>query len=258
MVIVTKLVGGLCNQMFQYAVARSLSVKNNCTCYVDISEFKIYGVHPYSLNKFNITENIWQGGNLPIYREKYFQYDPNVLSINSDTKLWGYWQTEKYFKDIREVLLKELTLKETLSSQNINTATHIKNTNSVSVHFRRKDYVNHENFVQLDMDYYNKAIQQFDNPILFVFSDDIEWAKNNFKPKQQVHFIDYNINQGWLDLYLTTQCKHHIMANSSFSWWGAWLNTNPNKKIIYPAHWFKGANLKLDTRDLIPTGWTKI
>jgi hypothetical protein len=258
--IVTKLVGGLGNQMFQYSVARSISIRTNTELYIDNAEFKRYTVHPYTLNNFNITENIWHDTkHISTYKEKAFNYDESVKNINTDIRLMGYWQTERYFTDIRDVLLKDFTLKTPLTDiANTDILNKINKTNSVSVHFRRGDYINHENYVSLNMDYYHTAIRQYDNPTLFVFSDDIDWVKSNFNSEHETHYIDFNRGKGWNDLYLTSQCKHNIMANSSFSWWGSWLNTNKKKLVICPTQWFKGANLKFDTIDMIPKDWLRL
>ncbi|MFH1461878.1 MAG: alpha-1,2-fucosyltransferase [bacterium] len=284
--IITKLQGGLGNQMFQYAIGRFLAQKNKTELKLDLSFYCNKQNEPqriYSLENFNIKENIatqkeiedfekyknksgWKHffyksffTNDSIYvKEKQFNFDPKVLKTYDNSYLDGYWQNEKYFKSIENIIRENFTLKNKLPDNLQNILTKIKNPNSISLHIRRGDYVNKENYNVLPIEYYNEAIkiitEKNSDIHLFIFSDDIVWAKNNLNTEFPITFI-YG-NKDYQDLILMSLCKHNIIANSSFSWWGAWLNSNPNKIVIAPKKWFN--KTEINTEDLIPKSWIKI
>jgi len=288
--IITKLQGGLGNQIFQYTFGKSLAKKNNTDLKLDLSFYNDKQNNlqrNYSLKYFNTKENIaldketkklkkneWKDGrrsffhnlffaNKSIYiKEKQFNFDKKILKTTEDIYLDGYWQSEKYFKDIEKIIKKELTLKERLSNRAKEIAKEIKNSNSISIHVRRGDYVknprtnSHHGLCSIS--YYEKSIkkitQQTQNTHFFIFSDDIKWAKKNLKTSSPTTFVEDSKDHE--DLILMSLCKHNIIANSSFSWWGAWLNNNPNKIIIAPQKWFNDP--KRNTVDLIPKSWIRI
>jgi len=280
--IIIKLQGGLGNQMFQYAIGRFLAEKNKTELKLDLSFYNEQQIEPqrkYSLEYFNIIENITGGKDLKkikkgikklvylIYKvflaetfvytkENFFHFDSNILKIKGDVYLDGYWQSEKYFQSIEEIIHKEFTLKNKLQKEDL--INKINNSNSVSIHIRRDDYTNKKNYYVLTIEYYKEAIkiikEKNQNIHLFVFSDDINWVKNNLKTEFPITFIDGN--KDYEDLILMSMCKHNIIANSSFSWWGAWLNQNPHKIVIAPKKWFNKP--EINTKDLIPESWLKI
>lgn len=194
--------------------------------------------------------------------EQYFYFDPNLLKAPKNVYLEGYWQTEKYFKDIENIIRQEFTLKNNVSIENKKYADIIRNTEAVSIHIRRGDYISNSTTNQYhgvcSLDYYYNAIekltQMISKPHFYIFSDDIEWNKRNLSiSKHPVTFIEHlESSRSYEDLWLMSLCKHYIMANSSFSWWGTWLSRNFNKIIIYPQKWF---NIDLNTNDLIPESW---
>jgi len=199
---------------------------------------------------------------ITIFNEKSFSYDPGINKLSGDVYLNGFWQSEKYFKDIREILLKEFSLKVKLSGA----AESLKNKissdeQSVSIHFRRGDYVHLASAIAhhgaKDLDYYSDAItsikQFLNDPSFYIFSDDINWVKENFKIENAPYVEGLKSHE---DLELMKTCQHNITANSSFSWWGAWLNNNPEKKIIAPKQWFKDPSI--NTTDLIPASWLRV
>jgi hypothetical protein len=288
--ITVKLKGGLGNQMFQYAFGRSLSHKNNSRLVLDInfllvqSRKKGFTLRQYSLSSFNIIENKTLLSKLAeislpklllkinnklvkiknkLKLEKII-YENNYLNNNLNNKriyLDGYWQEETYFKEIENIIIKEFTLKKTSK-----TAEKIKNlikgkNNPISIHIRRGDYVSNpkilSQFGLCSIDYYKKAIkylnEKVDNPTFFVFSDDINWAKQNLKIKNTFFISNPKINEAE-DIMLMSQCKHHIIANSSFSWWGAWLSNNSDKIVIAPNKWFN----QDPNKNIVPKNWKKI
>lgn len=294
--IITKLQGGLGNQMFQYALGRHLSLKNKQSLNLDISPLNqnIPGItkRDYGLSVFNIEESfatkeevawfkkfqrkpgkVWFLYNrLFVDKKKYvqegqFHFNPDILKLKSPVYLDGYWNTEKYFRDIRDVLLKDFQIKTPLSGKNEEISEQIVSTDSVSVHIRRGDYANDPktNLIwgNLGEEYYSKAFDfiknKVNNPKLFVFSDDIPWVKTNLPLPFEGMYIDWNDDKNaFEDLRLMSLCKHHIIANSTFSWWGAWLSENSDKIVIVPEQWFNTKKPATDTKDVIPESWIKI
>lgn len=261
--IVTRLIGGIGNQMFQYAAGRAVAYRTGQSLKLDISAFgKIDKKREYSLFPFNIIEDFATPKdiiNIKVYREPHFEFDPNALNMVGNTYMIGYWQSHKYFKNISNIIKRDFTLKEEINTKILFS---ILTNNSVSLHVRRGDYISDEATNAFhgacSMRYYNKAIGEVGNrikdPHFFVFSDDINWCKNEFAPNYPVTFVEKN--KDFEDLYLISKCKHHIIANSAFSWWGAYLSSNLNKIVIAPGQWFNKADL--DTRDLLLNRWLKL
>ena len=191
-------------------------------------------------------------------------YIPTLLEPDGKRLfLLGYWQTEYYFSDIRNEILHVFHFNETLLSSNTEIMkSDIMSCESVSIHVRRGDYLSEEN---KDMyggictaEYYQKAInlilEKLQTPIFYVFSNDMDWVRKNLDVPNPV-FVDFNQGvDSWQDMFLMSQCKHNIIANSSFSWWGAWLNQNPTKIVISPSR-FINSNYP---SDIIPEAWIRL
>ncbi|MBU3010021.1 alpha-1,2-fucosyltransferase [Polaribacter vadi] len=251
--IIVRIVGGLGNQMFQYAYAKSLQQKG-FDVQIDISKFKTYKLHGgYQLDKYNIDLEIADTfttflGKIKIkknVREKSLLFDENLFSLNGNEYVKGYYQTEKYFKYIRSILINQFVIQQKLSESTLVYANEIfKFSNSCAVHIRRGDYISDKKANNIhgtcDLDYYHKAIdiikEKHKNAHFFVFSDDIAWTKENLNIENSTYINNKTIPHE--DLYLMSLCKNNITANSSFSWWGAWLNQNENKTVISPKKWF--------------------
>jgi hypothetical protein len=278
--------------MFQYALSFSLAKKNNSICKLDFSGFSSYKLHKYSLNHLNIhldqaTESEinnlknppvsiktkiknklgFSGRQLDPHHivEKDFSFDQNILNLRGDYYLDGYWQSEKYFIDYQDLIRDEFKVKSNPDIVNNEYIDKIANCDSVSIHIRHGDYLTNKKTKSvhgvLPLEYYHKAIdimeKQLQNPNYFVFSDDIEWARTNIRKDIPIFFLDHNnAENNYEDMRLMSTCKCNIIANSSFSWWGAWLNNNPDKLVIAPQKWF-GENTK-ETKDLIPENWVRI
>jgi len=271
--IIINLRGGLGNQMFQYAFGRKLSLKNNDVLKLDIDGLKraneigdIY--RPFSLGRFAIHKNIatseevlrlkypygifsklWRWVKLHILKQANILWHPPALNKKGDIFLDGYWQSPKYFNDIREILLKEFYLSDSLGDYGENIAQQIQNTDSVSVHVRRGDYTKNtrviKDFGMCSEKYYQQASDHIKNniqdPTYFIFSDDIKWVKENLPIADKSVFVsDLSLTDS-SELFLMSQCKHNIIANSSFSWWAAWINNNQEKIVIAPTPWFENA-----------------
>lgn len=200
-------------------------------------------------------------GNTCLQTKPYF-FDKSLFRNTSYYCYNGYFQNEKYFKFFREDILNIFSLKEPLDEKNQSVLDVIKSTNSVSVHVRRGDYVTLESASKFHglcpIEYYEKAInyiaKQVKNPHFFLFSDDIGWVAKNLKINHSYTVIDFNQGKGYADLELMKNCKHNIIANSSFSWWGAWLNENPQKIVVAPEKW---TAQKVEKCDIIPRRWKK-
>ena len=291
--IVIRLNGGLGNQFFQYALGRRLSIERQTILRFDLGTFESDPQREYELYHFN-TAGVpiskqelhrflwWHGSKITKvcyealqFRKAYYRrtvvnertpaYDPNILKVPETVYLSGYWQSEKYFLDIQNIIRQDFTFKveQDLKSQEV--ARMIKNTQSVSIHMRRGDYVSNVETNRVhgicDLDYYKQCVskiaEKISNPHFFVFSDDPDWVTTNFHLNYPVTFVVHNdASRNYEDLRLMSMCKHNIIANSSFSWWGAWRNQNQEKLVFAPKKWFNDP--KLDTKDLIPCGWEKL
>lgn len=272
--IVVKLIGGLGNQLFQYAVAKALSIEKKQSLHLDISEFQFYKIRNYALDSFNIKTKIYKKPN-PIvnriksffeshfhYKEIDFGYNEGLVSIEAKhIFLDGYFQSERYFEMYKNIIRDELLITKPLKKTTQKMLKDIAEENSVSIHFRRGDYLDIELHNTDKEEYYKLAIatilSKIDHPVFYVFSDDIEWVKENFKILHKTIFVDFNDEMSCFeDLKLMSSCKHNIIANSSFSWWGAWLNENSDKIVIAPKIWFNDSTT--NTSDIIPSDWIKL
>lgn len=287
--IISRLQGGLGNQMFQYALGRRLALDRNVPLKLDLRWYRSHTDRCYLLNRFNIsadiasTEEIKQKQILknrklgkiseavlrhspfyylfPTVREKNISFDPHILKARTDAYFIGYWQSEYYFKSISPTIQTDYQLKNPLSNESLNFLQLIKSTTSISVHIRRGNYLNNPRHGTCSLDYYQNAhnfiLCQFRNPDFFIFSDDLKWAKENLNNAKTTHFVDLKTAEKDVEeLILMSTCKHQIIANSTYSWWGAWLNTNPYKVVIAPKQW--STDSKQDTSKLIPKSWIQL
>ena len=280
--IIAKIKGGLANQLFQYAVGRAVAVHHKVPLKLDITIFETYKLHSgYRLDQFAIhadiaTENeiinLKGGNNLLssalrkvglVKRKSYFKekrgshFDASIFK-NNFIYLDGYWQNELYFSDIRELLLRELSPISSMNDLGNAYLEPIKNSHSVSLHVRRVDYLNLKNVGVLDVDYYMKSVEYIrsnvEKPIFFIFSDDLEWCKNSLGFLEGCIYVDRTQTE-IDDLKLMSFCQHNIIANSSFSWWGAWLNQNPKKTVIAPKSWLLN---NPGSSNVILSDWVKL
>lgn len=279
---IVRLMGGLGNQMFQYAFGKSLGkdVLYDISWFDEVKNKRNATQRIYELHNFNISTRfikvkkekilcpkfIRNTFNIPKYKNFIYEKSVNVFQpelLNKEGIFEGYFQTDKYFIDKREQIINDFTLKKPLNSINLTMLNEIKEQkNAVSLHVRRGDYVQNATVHFLcSSEYYQKAINlistKVQNPYFFIFSDDIDWVKENLKLQNKHKIININnVNNGYLDLELMKNCKHNIIANSTFSWWGAWLNNNPNKIVIAPEKWH--VNNQHGEWDTIPEKWIKI
>ncbi|GAB4039794.1 alpha-1,2-fucosyltransferase [Spirosoma jeollabukense] len=286
--IISRITSGLGNQLFQYAVARHLALKNKTALYLDLSYYKYqYDTdtpRAFKLGHFSVPYRILQQSpveylskatkllpnrSLPPFflflKEKHFHFDEQVLAARGQCiTLDGFWQSEAYFRENADTIRRELMLTGAPSPEFEAYQQQIRDASMpVSVHVRRGDYVNHPEFSQtfgfVGLDYYKQAIRQvtslLESPQFYVFSDDQAWVRQNLPlPDNTVFVQNTGPDSDVADLVLMSRCRHHIIANSSFSWWGAWLNPNPDKAVITPKHWYKNKP-DWNTKDLLPSTW---
>jgi hypothetical protein len=292
--ITVKLKGGLGNQLFQYAFGRAVSLKLETPLILDVSQFEdqefgdLY--REFQLNYFNIqakTSNANSNSRIDlvkVYFDKVIDtiknianpyngyiFEPKNLEAKDGSTLNGRWQSEKYFSDIETTLRHDLVLKEKLSEKAKLFKDRIKQVDdnggvSTSLHIRRCDFITdkYTNAYHgtLDLTYYYKAISTLQSKlcgkqlVLFVFSDDIAWVKENLKTEVPYICVSRPEIKDAEDMYLMSQCSHNIIANSSFSWWGAWLNPKKTKIVIAPKRWIRDP--RANTNDVTPLDWVKI
>jgi len=278
--IITKLIGGLGNQMFQYAAGRQIAVANNTQLKLDITGYgHQVGITPreYGLGVFNIQaapagkSEVWRHRlTMAILRHHKIQQKDihnigQFLTIPDNSYLEGYWGSEKYFKNIEKIIRQDFTFKSRPDWENKKLIEKIQNSMSISIHIRRGDYVLDKKTNKFhgvcSFKYYQQAIrlitQKVSNPHFFIFSDDPQWVEKHFKLQQPMEVVKHNYRKNHHeDMRLMACCYHHIIANSSFSWWGAWLNSHQDKIVIAPKKWFRDPSI--NTKDLVPQSWIKI
>ena len=291
--IITNIIGGLGNQMFQYAAGRALAYRHKTDLLLDTRMFQRYSLRSFELTKvFNIHSRVatvdeiksligWKANRLSsrLLREprlaflrgrNYFIQSSaynvkDVHNLPTDCYISGYWQSEKYFDDIKDVIRNDLTFQQPLIGRNAEIADKIKSSNAVSLHVRRGDYVTNQKTNSVHgscgPEYYERAsmyiLERVSSPVFFIFSDDPEWVKNNSLIKHTHHIISHNSGlDSYSDMHLMSLCRHHIIANSSFSWWGAWLNNNNDKIVIAPERWYISS--KRDESDRVPKSWIRL
>lgn len=283
MTIAVHISGGLGNQMFQYAAARALTLRKGTELELDISSFRTdKNKREYMLGNYTIQGNVMKvahpamqrirsyvrskigiAGTARVYGEKNNRFDSTVLNLPDGTYLLGHWQSEKYFEDCRGTIISDFTYKEKLSKGSQQILSKIQGSDSVSLHIRRGDYIKDPVAAKvlgtLPLTYYIRALQMMQeknrNMSVFLFSDDPEWVRENVQITA-AEVIYVTTGSACEDLELMRSCKSHVIANSSFSWWGAWLNTDKSKKVIAPKSWFADAEFSAD--DIVPESWTRL
>jgi Glycosyl transferase family 11 len=283
--IATRLMGGLGNQMFQYAAGRRLAIKRGVELVLDLSYlanqprgdvprhfeldcFHIVGKHTDELadegHAQTVLRRLLRRSDGPHrLKETGARFQSAVLDAPDNTLLVGYWQSEKYFEDEEAQIRRDFTFAVPMSPAKSALATTIGE-NAVSLHIRRGDYVSHPASSTfhgvLPLEYYDRAAaviaERIDDPHFFVISDDPGWCRTHVKLPSATTFVGDTPGPGHEDMQLMSLCRHHVIANSSFSWWGAWLNEHADKIVVAPRRWF--TDEAHDARDLVPESWIRI
>ncbi|HVI45456.1 MAG TPA: alpha-1,2-fucosyltransferase [Chitinophaga sp.] len=288
--IVVKIFGGLGNQMFQYACGYALARRYNAQLCLDISAYKVKTHQGFEIPRFEgfseevlsedevlglfgrffplkllLIRKLLPNGRSVFVEKKFGMYNELPMSGNL-MYLMGYWQSASFFNECAEELREKFVFKLQNLEKNQPILEKMKRNNSIAIHVRRGDYVSIKSNQQYhgvcSLEYYNNAIglmeEKLDSPCFFIFSDDTEWANANLDFKgAQVYLVDVNKgSDSFMDMYMISQCNHQIIANSSFSWWGAWLNNHPEKIIVAPEKWF--ADTSIVSKNIIPEGWIRL
>lgn len=278
--IYVRILGGLGNQMFQYAAGHALAHRLNTELVLDFRENERLGPRPLTAvfdltvkqperlppdrSEHPVKYGLWRlwGTHPKHYREAGLGYNARFSELKDETYLHGYWQTEKYFAPIAQDIRECFRIVPPASAENRAMADRIANSNSISLHVRRGDYLTTSSHGVCTEGYYLAALDRIREasdatPTVFVFSDEPEWAHDNLELPCEKIVVDLNgPSTDYEDLRLMSLCQHNILANSSFSWWGAWLNENPDKIVVGPEQWF--ADKKLSNPDILPDSWLRV
>jgi hypothetical protein len=283
--IIARLQGGLGNQLFQYAAAKALATRLNRSFKLDAitslkgDKLRQIALHQLEagfelatkseIRKFVFFPTLYRHKpalfskiGRRIYRERSFSFDQKFLRLRNPIFLDGFWQSPRYFEDIESIIRDDFQVRPELIKKVVQKGNELSAAPSIAVHVRRGDFLNPKIAAYhgvLEPGYYEKAIelvkQKIPNATVHFFSDDIEWVKENIPAAASTEFVSSPNRSAIEDFYLMTRCQHHIIANSSFSWWTAWLNDKPGKIVVAPKSWFA---VDLDTKDLIPRDWIQI
>ncbi|MEM7074333.1 MAG: alpha-1,2-fucosyltransferase [Pseudomonadota bacterium] len=280
--IFVRLFGGTGNQLFQYATGRALADRLECTLVLDAryvatshdrgdcfshfghARFERDRILPPAKTDRPLAYALWRGLGLSprIFRERGLAYDLRLRDLHPGRYLHGYWQSERYFVLIEDRLRQDLAFTTPLDSANRAMADHIAEArNPVALHVRRGDYVAGSTYAAMTPDYYRAALEHIaynlgEDLTCFVFSNDPDWVRSTLDIGHPMTVVDINDEAtGHFDMHLQSICDHNVIANSTFSWWGAWLNANPDKMVVAPSRWF--ADPGLANPDLVPQGWIR-
>lgn len=286
--IIVRIKGGLGNQMFQYALGRSLSLKTGLPLVLDKRHYLRTREHGYALDKFRLADTPIDVANLPpapreqpvahwlwrllrrqpqLQREAGAAFDPAIAEISGPAWIEGYFQSERYFADHVATIRAELSLAAPPDPENARLLAEIEaEPRAVSLHVRRGDYVRNAQFAarhgSCTPDYYARALGHVAQamgaaPVIYAFSDDPDWVRDHLDLPAEIRIPGHNdAARNTEDLRLMSACRHHIVANSSFSWWGAWLNPRADKIVAAPARWY--ADPAYVNLDIWADGWVRI
>lgn len=281
--IISRLFGGAGNQLFQYAAGRALADHLGCDLVLDgryvagsadrgdcfdhfaKARFTRSPDLPPAKSDGALRYGLWRkfGRNPRFHRERGLGFDPAFFDLRPNTYLHGYWQSEKYFAPILDALRQDLTFTTALNAGNAGMAAQIAAAPTpVAFHVRRGDYIASGSYAACSPAYYRAAAdllaEKLGTPLTcFVISNDPAWARDNLDLGQDSIFVDLNDEKtGHFDLHLMSLCAHNVIANSTFSWWAAWLNSNPGKLVVAPKDWF--AKDALSNPDICPGNWLRL
>lgn len=291
--IVTNVFGGLGNQMFQYATGRALALDHGCEVRADLADMvksrheihngfelsRVFRVPLRPASERDVADVLGVRARLSVRRllrrpqltwlrpnrmfiEPHFQFWPHLLTAPNPCYLHGFWQSERYFRRHAKKIRDDFTFPRTVNARNARWLDHVLAVESVSLHVRRGDFVSDPRTSKfhgsVGASYYQDAVlhvtQRVRGAELFVFSDDIDWVRNNLHFDVSTHYVTGNLGpSSYVDMQVMASCKHNIIANSTFSWWGAWLNVNPEKIVVAPRRWF--AHAGVDSSSILPSGF---
>jgi hypothetical protein len=291
--IIMKIKAGLGNQMFQYATGRALALRNNDTLKLDLTDWILQKetYRQYELSNFNIVENVASNDEITAIKYNYgklvtkviskikrmmqidhISFEPAIAKKKGNVYLDGYWQSEKYFLDFADQIREDFTLRKSITEDTTRLQKTIQADDmSISLHIRRGDNAHNPSSMKTfgcpGIDYYQAAIQTLIEKLqgnkndlskfnLYVFSDEIDWVKDNLHTSIPMTFVSGSNITACEEIMLMSTCRHNVISNSTFSWWGAWLNPNKDKVVVAPKQW---ALIKLHNyKDTIPEDWIRV
>ena len=294
--IIAEIFAGLGNQMFQYAAARAVADGLDVPLKLNVNGFRSDTHRAFELHHFNIRACTATDAEVDAFmnprdtvfgrvvnrlqpavqrrhviREKHVPYANELAEATRNTYLFGHWQSEKYFRSHAAAIRRDFTFARPAGAANRACEETIRRTpHAVSLHIRRTDYLDHPLMYPCPVDYYHAAIgrmlAEVDAPHFIVFSDDPAWTRRHVRIPAPcaATYVTHNAGENsYEDLRLMSACAHHIISNSTFAWWGAWLNPSPGKRVVAPRQWFReGARWyngePADAKDVLPESWTKI
>lgn len=293
--IISRIFQGLGNQFFQYAFGRSLALRNNAVFKLDSSFYenseitlpdgytfkRNFEIHRYNVIVDEATKDeiaIYKGTKAPplldrfwykinpslrpiIIKEDLSKFSPELIDLKGNFYLDGYFTSEDFFKDYDDVIRNEFTLKNEMSETNKGWVETIKNSNSVCISLRLTDFLKFPLHNVCSLEYYYNGLKEVKNLLgeditVFIWSDDNEWTKKNFHPPYERHYMTHNFPDFHEDLRLMTHCKHHVIPNSTFSWWAAWLAETDGQIVIAPERWLNSTEIEF--KHVVPERWHKL
>ena len=285
--IITQINGGLGNQMFPYAAGRALALRHGVDLALDTRIFDGGTQFGFGLDHFahaarqglpaempperrqnRLRYLVWRGLKLKphLFREHGLSYNAGFDDLGDGVYLKGYWQSERYFKSVEAAIRDDFVITTPPTPENAAILTELAHLPAISLHIRRGDYVKdsrtNATHGTCTLEYYARAVDMIagtmtDKPVIFTFSDDPVWVRENLVLPYEMRVMEHNdSDHNYEDLRLMSACRHHIIANSSFSWWGAWLNPSPDKLVVSPARWF--ADPKMLNEDIWPENWSRL
>jgi len=291
--VIVRFKGGMGNQMFQYAFGRQLAYDLQADLKFDLTNL-LYRNNPpdfvyrkYDLDVFKVTINFLHPSgllstvfnrrnkkmsqglrwllmrNYAVLKEPHFHFDPQILPAAKEGVVYdGWWQSPKYFAGVEATIRQEFAFSRSIISESQELLQRIEQCNAICLNVRRTDFLKVDTLNATNLDYFLRAAdfmaQQVGDPHFFIFSDDVAWCRENIKLSFPLEVVGHE-HKGYKFgnyLQLMTRCRHFIIPNSSFAWWAAWLNTNPNKQVVAPKNWFTDATI--DTADLVPESWHRL
>ena len=292
--IISRIFQGLGNQLFQYAFGRVLALRNKTdlkldTSFYDDAEVTQFGFtykRNFEISRYNIVIDEASKNEVDLYKgavrpnllqrveyrifpdnrprkivEDLSVFSPELNNLKGNLYLDGYFTSEEFFKDHSDLIRKEFTLKNEMNKENFEWAARMQSCNSVCISYRRTNFVNNPLHEVCFMEYYLNGLKRveelLDEPLtVFIWSDDNEWTRENFQPPYECHYMTHNFPDFHEDLRLMTHCKHHVIPNSTFSWWAAWLGEWENQIVVAPERWLNSDEIEYG--HVIPKRWHKI
>jgi hypothetical protein len=284
--IVTRIFGGLGNQMFQYAAGTALSHRLGVEHKLDVSDYLSDGHRRFELDAFHtrfrvasaeecapyrertllkrVSQRLRPPYRRDVYKQPGFGYDSRFTEAGDGRYLNGYWQSWRFFEKVEPLIREHFTLRREKTERVSQLAEQLRRSETVSVHVRRGDYKTREAQAYhgiLPASYYREAIERVlsrhPKARFLFFSDDMEWVRAHLDTRLPLFDSGDEVGRTALeDLHLMQHCRHHVIANSSFSWWGAWLNPDPDKTVVAPVDWF--ATKENETKDIVPPSWIRV